>query len=464
VIDTSGNFFNQINTFNGNTVIRNTCRMDSSTYSICINLPTSSVISKELLIKSNNNLDSIYWVKKLYESNGISGSIINPGYDNYLLYGGSKYIDSSLVAEFGIYKVDSNLFYQYKDTSVKGFCQFILPIDSIEYLVGLNTNFGPVLLEVENSGMILSQKRLLNVNSRFSSATLSTNGSIAIACVTNNNQFSNLIIFNYSKGGIINWAKELGIESIEDGFFWSTHINSCNDGGYIISGTNGVINQLYNNLDFELIRMDANGDTLWSRSQGGNNCNEQGVTTIETLDHGFLSLFSTTSDPFGFSNNSISPVFVKSDSLGHTSNQCQQSYYPFTLSNYIVQDSAVNFNFISSVFQPISDTISSRQYLNFYALDGCSLSSVQDITTKDRIKSFSVFPNPALNSITVKSNLNDLFINEVQIIDLLGKVFSSFKFENKFEALINISNLAKGSYFIKINNGINMEINSFIKE
>ncbi len=72
-----------------------------------------------------------------------------------------------------------------------------------------------------------------------------------------------------------------------------------------------------------------------------------------------------------------------------------------------------------------------------------------------------VSPNPATSELTVASSLH---IGKVQIIDALGNIVLSENGNYATQTKIDISNLAKGVYFIQINDGSKVSTRKFIKE
>jgi hypothetical protein len=83
------------------------------------------------------------------------------------------------------------------------------------------------------------------------------------------------------------WTKGYWVDSIGGG---GADIQITNDGGYIISGTLSEPG----NWDVYLIRTDSTGDTLWTKSFGGNNL-EGGASVQQTTDGGYIIAGSTLS-------------------------------------------------------------------------------------------------------------------------------------------------------------------------
>src|SRR2546430_2035835 len=57
------------------------------------------------------------------------------------------------------------------------------------------------------------------------------------------------------------------------------------DGGYIIAGYTQSFGA--GNEDVYLVKIDANGDSLWTKTYGGTN-NDRGYSVLETTDGGYI--------------------------------------------------------------------------------------------------------------------------------------------------------------------------------
>ena len=81
-----------------------------------------------------------------------------------------------------------------------------------------------------------------------------------------------------------------------------------------------------------------------------------------------------------------------------------------------------------------------------------SLLGVNDISDE---ATFSVYPNPATNFITVSSNIN-LAINSIEMFDINGRMVKRISYKDISNPEVNISDIAAGVYMMKIssNNGV----------
>ncbi len=76
--------------------------------------------------------------------------------------------------------------------------------------------------------------------------------------------------------------------------------------------------------------------------------------------------------------------------------------------------------------------------------------------------SFSIFPNPASNLITVSSKEN-IVINSISMTDINGRIVKNNSFENGANVEVNIADLASGMYLMEISSNEGKTIEKIIK-
>ncbi len=84
-------------------------------------------------------------------------------------------------------------------------------------------------------------------------------------------------------------------------------------------------------------------------------------------------------------------------------------------------------------------------------------SGINEIATTQN--GFKIYPNPSKNELFLEINNSKLITQSCEIIDINGKVLKELKIKN-LELKIEISDLEKGTYFVKIGN----ETQRFVKE
>ncbi len=119
--------------------------------------------------------------------------------------------------------------------------------------------------------------------------------------------YQNIYLVKTTNTGIISWTKQIGGQGQENG----AAIVQSNTGEYFIGGASS-----YNSsglLDFYLIKVDVNGDTLWTKKYGGIQ-NEELTSMQQTLDGGFI--LSGYSESFSYGSKDY--YLIKTNIVGDT--------------------------------------------------------------------------------------------------------------------------------------------------
>lgn len=104
------------------------------------------------------------------------------------------------------------------------------------------------------------------------------------------------------------WIKTFGNQYDHIGYA----VQQTSDGGYIVTGTQ-VINTSFS--DIILLKTDENGVTTWTKTYGDDFYYEIGHSVQQTLDNGYIIIGFTNSDNF---SNHFSIYLMKTDSNGDT--------------------------------------------------------------------------------------------------------------------------------------------------
>lgn len=102
------------------------------------------------------------------------------------------------------------------------------------------------------------------------------------------------------------WTKTFGGSQIDD----ANSVRQTTDGGYIIAGATKLDVQ---NTDVYLIKTDPNGDTLWTRRFGGDR-GDGGSAVLQTTDGGYI----ITGGTYASTANFIDVYLIKTDANGDT--------------------------------------------------------------------------------------------------------------------------------------------------
>ena len=108
-----------------------------------------------------------------------------------------------------------------------------------------------------------------------------------------------------------------------------------------------------------------------------------------------------------------------------TSNYLHSIYFTNDTTGYIVGDGGII----------LKTTNGGKSFINEYPLPESS---------------FTLYPNPANNKITIANNINLIYESIIYIYDIRGKLMISNTLNNQNSIEIDISSLSKGIYMIKI--------------
>ena len=100
---------------------------------------------------------------------------------------------------------------------------------------------------------------------------------------------TDMILIRTNAGGDTLWTKAFGDSSLEIGY----SLDLTSDGGYIMIGKTSPA--VLSSADLLLVRTDANGAPMWTRTYGTESGNDIGRSVLQTSDSGFVLVGSTTS-------------------------------------------------------------------------------------------------------------------------------------------------------------------------
>ncbi len=118
------------------------------------------------------------------------------------------------------------------------------------------------------------------------------------------NGYENVYLIRTNSSGDTLWTRNYGGTGSE----MASQVRITSDGGFIAAGITTIIGYPAN-CDAYLIRTDAYGDTLWTRTYGGS-LDDYAYSVVETEDRGFIVVGETENFGSGI-------FFVRTDSLGN---------------------------------------------------------------------------------------------------------------------------------------------------
>jgi len=245
------------------------------------------------------------------------------------------------------------------------------------------------------------------------------------------------------------WTKCLGGSRNET----TKSISQTSDGGYIVAGfsnsSDGDVSVNKDSSDAWIVKLNATGDTLWTKCLGGSD-HDYAWSIKQTTDGGYIIAgFSSSNDGDVSGNHGNSDYWiVKLNAIGDTlwtkclggsNSDDARSINQTSDGGYIVagisrsNDGDVSGNHGGSDYWIVK-------------LSPDTLTSVPEINQKDL---FSLYPNPAKNNVQLIMSNEQLKNVRIEIVSITGKTVYTSSLRGTKQA-IDLSNQAKGIYFVKL--------------
>jgi regulation of enolase protein 1 (concanavalin A-like superfamily) len=186
-------------------------------------------------------------------------------------------------------------------------------VDGGYIIAGTTSDFGAgslnvYLIKTDANGDSLWTKNYGGVNGDEGQYVQQTSdGGFIIVGITETFGAGNLDIYliKTDVNGNLLWSKTFGGPDID----WGNSVQQTTDGGYIITGFTQSFG--IGSLDVYLIKTDANGDSLWTKTYGGTNA-DGGYFAQQTLDGGYIVCGFTE----GFGVGASDVYLIKTDANG----------------------------------------------------------------------------------------------------------------------------------------------------
>jgi hypothetical protein len=284
-------------------------------------------------------------------------------------------------------------------------------------------------------------------------------------------------------GGVV-WSKTFG--GIEDEFGYGNNIGELGDGGFIIVGSTTTFGS--GQTDIYLVKMDGNGNLLWSKTYGGASY-DYGYAVQQTYDGGFIVSGSTHSfsgsndvyllktdnfgnllwsKTFGGYTSDFGYAVERTDDGGYVVAGYTNSFGAGSSDIYVIKTDA---NGNSGCYQnnPATLVTTPLTIVNSPATlvdTGCTVTippfiagsggietvvcfTTTDVFSIDNAKGpISIFPNPSNGIFTIQSNNN---VSKIEIVNMLGEIVKE-QMINSGEMELDLSAQPKGIYFVRCYN------------
>ncbi|CAN5397009.1 hypothetical protein BH10BAC1_BH10BAC1_19360 [soil metagenome] len=109
---------------------------------------------------------------------------------------------------------------------------------------------------------------------------------------------------------------------------------------------------------------------------------------------------------------------------------------------------------------PISSAASFDAFFSAHSL--VYKSCLSGITEENLANSISVYPNPAVDNLTIETSNNEK-VTSVKVYDVLGKILVDTKVEGTEKLELNVTSLEKGMYYVEITTATGTAVKKFNK-
>ena len=241
----------------------------------------------------------------------------------------------------------------------------------------------------------------------------------------------NCFLLKIDSNGNIIWSNTFS--GINDVF--ATSVIQSSDSGYIFVGS--VNDSLYHRYAW-IVKTNSSGDTLWTKSFG-EYFDEYANSISQTADGGFI----ITGSKNVFDSLNYDVYLIKSDSNGFIS--CNERNNPVIVSPSQFQTSLVPTVVSNGSLIYWHDTGTIVDGITYLT----SVCNTVDITEPKSADRFFLFPNPATCKFTIQFD-KPIQNGTISIVDCLGNVIFN---EDIFAASgkeVNLKNISRGIYFVRI--------------
>lgn len=311
------------------------------------------------------------------------------------------------------------------------------------YSVSCDMDFEIFIVRTDSFGEIIWTNSYGNPDNTYAYAIEQTDDGYITAgkIFSGSEYYSDIYAVKINNDGVVQWTNSYGNQYND----MAQSITATADGGFILGGESRLEDT--NTGDAYFVKINADGDTLWTKIYGGIHDDETCNSIIQTDDNGFMAIGYRRIDPSSLTR----AWMLRLDETGDTI--WTQYYGPayWTLGSSIIKTSDTGYIFTGTA----SDGDSSGDW-DFYVVNLSSEGSyVEDLFFERNIK---IYPNPTTGIFTVENN----DIQKTEIIDIAGKLIFSEKNINKKLLIINLENQPTGIYFVKIHTNKKLIINKLI--
>jgi len=262
---------------------------------------------------------------------------------------------------------------------------------------------------------------------------------------------NDMYIIKIDSTGTIKWTRTLG----GTGNDIAKSIVQTKDGGYVIAGNTTSINTTG---DVSIVKLDSIGNLKWSNVILGGTASANSI--IQTTNGGY-ALTGLTS----FFGSGEDDVLI--EILDSTGNTCVPSNNSLGITS--IDSGRIGTGGSVSSFAPIITIDTSMEDTGGVMISYCSYTGPTNTAVIQHVTNdiLELFPNPALNNITLHYINRSSLFTIVTIFDVMGNSISSLTLNNTQsieDQIISTSAFTPGMYIVRLSNNTETLYSRFVKE
>lgn len=403
--------------------------------------------AKDVLLIKTNSLGDTIWTKTFGGTEYDTGFDVKETNDNgYIIIGNTNSFSES--SDVYIIKTDS-LGNEVWSNAIGGpYIERGLSIqqtsDNGYIITGETTLANPgssdlYLIKTNEFGDVEWTRNYGGLGVERGNSIITTNDNCYVICgYTTSNSYGTLDVFLLKTDftGDTIWTKTYGGSDLDCGM----SVKQTNDNGFILSGYTKSFGA--GDMDLYIIKTDESGDTLWTRTFGGEGYDISCSVDITSENDYIIAGYGES-----FGSESIDVYLIKINSLGNLlwSQVFERKYIDYGISvqqttdgGYIIGGTTFteDLGFTYSDIYLIK-TDSEGMLVGF---NNSELSSINSV----------LFPNPNNGTFII---LNQIKVNLIEVYDITGKLIFIDKTEYDLNSnpKIKLETMNKGLHFVKVN-------------
>ena len=326
-----------------------------------------------------------------------------------------------------------------------GSFKFIKELPGGDLLAGFNMDTaGASVARMDADGNFLWCKSYFRPGGKIHDAVIESDSAFIITGLTLATGQPKLFMLKLNGAGDVQWCR--GYDSNPNPWYpgQQSRVERTPEDEYVLLATLGQPGVIPFYRPF-LMKTDGNGDTLWTRSMGANDCAYYTKDLLVYSNGDYLISGGLLGDlPQGWSG---APYIFKTDSLGHFS--CHERHHSVEVLDLFPVDSSFTLTSVDgATMHPafVGDTV----FDPIHVYDGCTLLPTGMPTTTRPPRSMSIRPNPNTGRFTMA--FKDPLVAEswYSVYDAMGKLLFQRPLQpGKETEEIDLSRYGKGTYVIK---------------